>query len=325
MCNINPVLLENNGYPPCIGDATAPSGIVCPYPCTFGEAPRDCVLTDWGPWTDLQGNPNACFCNDPNAEVIRFTDGTKSTNCLIWAQERRRTIQVPARNGGTCNLSESNVRQTRPCPDNLLPNLPNIQAQGVALASATCPPRSPSAAANCGQPPMLQSGAIGRVASCDFPGGFVTYECDPGFTLVGSSFVWCEGTGKWSQPLPQCVPDSSGAVSASDTRSLGQERGSVTAASETASLQSLRAYLINLYYMRYGTTNLPSPALATTRSSSSSASAQPASLDSELRTLLSGESYDEVRQGLLNGDWDKLAKGLADANMTTSSSGGSLK
>mmetsp|Transcript_8556 Transcript_8556/g.19499 ORF Transcript_8556/g.19499 Transcript_8556/m.19499 type:complete len:432 (+) Transcript_8556:97-1392(+) len=277
MCNIDPELLRTNGYPPCTG-IPGSDGFVCPYPCTFGEIPRPCVLSPWSEWTDLSNDPNACFCNDPQAKTFRYTNNQKGTDCLIWAQQRTRGIQTPVRNGGPCDLSEENTRETRPCPDRLLPDLSGIEASSVALGEASCPARSASAQATCGQPPLLLNGRITRVASCDFPGGFTTYQCDPGYTLLGSSFVWCEGTSEWSSPLPLCQA-SVAASGMSDT--------ATTSAAEVSSLQNLQAFLANVYFEKTGQLPVissdgstiadsdPEIQLATTRGGSSSRTPPP--------------------------------------------------
>ena len=314
-CNIVPELLANNGYPPCVGSDTAPSGIVCPYPCTFGEAPQACVLTDWGPWSDKSGDKNACFCNDPNAKVLKFTNGERSTNCLIWAQQRTRGVATPARNGGACDLSEENTRETRQCPDRLLPDLAQLETQGAMAKS--CPPRAATAQTNCGPPPLLRNGKISRIGSCDFPGGFVTYQCNPTYTLLGASFVWCEGTGEWSQPLPLC--QSSGVIESSAT--IGNSTAE-TNASQAASLQSLLGFLQNVYYSRYGTAipNAQLP-LASSRSGApapagvESASALEA-LEEAMRDNLPQGSYDALKDALAKGDWDTLEAQLSAANIT---------
>ncbi|KAL7985352.1 hypothetical protein Chor_003922, partial [Crotalus horridus] len=39
----------------------------------------------------------------------------------------------------------------------------------------------------------------------DFPyGSSVTYHCDPGFFLIGAPTIYCQTSGTWDQPVPQC-------------------------------------------------------------------------------------------------------------------------
>ena len=38
-------------------------------------------------------------------------------------------------------------------------------------------------------------------------GSNLIYECDPGFTLIGSKTRRCEGDGWWSEAAPNCVKE----------------------------------------------------------------------------------------------------------------------
>ncbi len=38
-------------------------------------------------------------------------------------------------------------------------------------------------------------------------GGYLIYECDPGYTLVGDNYRVCEGDGWWSGTSPVCTKD----------------------------------------------------------------------------------------------------------------------
>merc|ERR1712157_436534 len=220
-----------------------------------------------------------------------------------------RTVATPARNGGSCDLSESNTRETRTCPDRFLPNLEVLASN----TQAKCPPRSATAQANCGPPPLLQNGKLSRIGSCDFPGGFATYECNPAYRLMGASFVWCEGTGDWSTPLPLCF--------ASVGTQSGNETNAETEQAQVASLQSLLGFLQNVYYSRYGTVGLTAPSsqsaggearsqpltLATTRGGGNEVEGTVESLESRMREELPKGAYDSIKDALVNEDWDELA------------------
>lgn len=40
----------------------------------------------------------------------------------------------------------------------------------------------------------------------------VRFQCDSGYRLVGYMFAECQKVGKWSNDLPQCVPENGNAV-----------------------------------------------------------------------------------------------------------------
>ena len=55
---------------------------------------------------------------------------------------------------------------------------------------------------HCSQPPDIANGNHGTPTGFS-SGEWVTYSCNSGYTLVGSSFSTCQENGEWSTP-PTC-------------------------------------------------------------------------------------------------------------------------
>ncbi|XP_070604625.1 complement receptor type 1-like [Erythrolamprus reginae] len=57
----------------------------------------------------------------------------------------------------------------------------------------------------CLAPPNIAHSKRDKTILEDFPyGTSVTYHCDPGFFLIGAPTIYCQTTGTWNQPVPQC-------------------------------------------------------------------------------------------------------------------------
>ncbi|XP_047376749.1 complement receptor type 1-like isoform X2 [Sciurus carolinensis] len=72
--------------------------------------------------------------------------------------------------------------------------------QGNGIWSSPAPRCEPSVPFACPHPPKIQNGHhIGGHASSYLPGMMVNYTCDPGYLLVGTTFIFCTDKGTWSQ------------------------------------------------------------------------------------------------------------------------------
>uniref|UniRef100_A0A8C6X9K8 Sushi domain-containing protein n=1 Tax=Naja naja TaxID=35670 RepID=A0A8C6X9K8_NAJNA len=57
----------------------------------------------------------------------------------------------------------------------------------------------------CLAPPNIGHSKRDKTTLEDFPyGTSVTYHCDPGFFLIGGPTIYCQTSGTWNQPVPQC-------------------------------------------------------------------------------------------------------------------------
>ncbi|XP_013929689.1 PREDICTED: complement receptor type 2-like [Thamnophis sirtalis] len=57
----------------------------------------------------------------------------------------------------------------------------------------------------CLAPPNVTHSKRDKTTLEDFPyGTSVTYHCDPGFFLIGAPTIYCQTSGTWNQPVPQC-------------------------------------------------------------------------------------------------------------------------
>ncbi|KAM3841743.1 complement receptor type 1-like [Vipera latastei] len=57
----------------------------------------------------------------------------------------------------------------------------------------------------CLAPQSIAHGKQDNVTLENFPyGSSVTYHCDPGFFLIGTPTIYCQTSGTWDQPVPQC-------------------------------------------------------------------------------------------------------------------------
>lgn len=60
----------------------------------------------------------------------------------------------------------------------------------------------------CEPPPVIANGQISSTQTEYVFGLAVTYTCDEGFSLIGSSMIYCtvdaESNGIWSGPAPEC-------------------------------------------------------------------------------------------------------------------------
>ncbi|XP_032073620.1 complement receptor type 2 isoform X2 [Thamnophis elegans] len=57
----------------------------------------------------------------------------------------------------------------------------------------------------CLAPPNVTHSKRDKTTLEDFPyGTSVTYHCDPGFFLIGAPTIYCQTSGTWNQPIPQC-------------------------------------------------------------------------------------------------------------------------
>ncbi|XP_010081196.1 PREDICTED: complement receptor type 1-like [Pterocles gutturalis] len=60
-------------------------------------------------------------------------------------------------------------------------------------------------AVKCPHPPKITNGELkGNLSDTFSYGASVSYSCNSGYSLVGSAFINCTGSGTWSQPPPQC-------------------------------------------------------------------------------------------------------------------------
>ncbi|NXS95400.1 CR2 protein, partial [Jacana jacana] len=63
----------------------------------------------------------------------------------------------------------------------------------------------PLAVQPCSTPPAIANGNHNGQGKAVFTMGmFVKYTCNPGYYLVGNTFVSCRASGNWSQPVPRC-------------------------------------------------------------------------------------------------------------------------
>lgn len=57
----------------------------------------------------------------------------------------------------------------------------------------------------CPPPPVINHGQHdGKDMEVFIPGKSVNYSCDPGYSLVGKSTLYCTDNASWSTPHPQC-------------------------------------------------------------------------------------------------------------------------
>ncbi|XP_063155898.1 complement receptor type 1-like [Candoia aspera] len=57
----------------------------------------------------------------------------------------------------------------------------------------------------CLAPQSIANGKRDKAILGDFSyGSSVTYHCDPGYSLIGAPTVYCQTSGTWDQPAPQC-------------------------------------------------------------------------------------------------------------------------
>ncbi|NXE50422.1 ZP3R protein, partial [Casuarius casuarius] len=60
-------------------------------------------------------------------------------------------------------------------------------------------------ALRCSKPPEIANGWHSGLATAVFaPGMSVSYSCEPGFSLIGTTSMYCTEAGAWSHPSPVC-------------------------------------------------------------------------------------------------------------------------
>lgn len=58
----------------------------------------------------------------------------------------------------------------------------------------------------CPPPPVIAHATHSAELGANFSSGMaVNYSCQPGFSLLGASSIWCTATGNWSRPYPRCA------------------------------------------------------------------------------------------------------------------------
>ncbi|XP_071884742.1 complement receptor type 1 [Anas platyrhynchos] len=68
-------------------------------------------------------------------------------------------------------------------------------------AVPSCEPALP-----CPPPPVIAHATHSAELGANFSSGMaVNYSCQPGFSLLGASSIWCTATGNWSRPYPRCA------------------------------------------------------------------------------------------------------------------------
>ena len=80
------------------------------------------------------------------------------------------------------------------------PSWKRVCSMFVFLLNAISQIVTPSTADHCSCPPTP---ANGRVTGC--PGSTVTYHCNSGYALSGSSQRLCQSGGRWSGRAPTCI------------------------------------------------------------------------------------------------------------------------
>uniref|UniRef100_A0A8B9BW11 Complement C3b/C4b receptor 1 (Knops blood group) n=1 Tax=Anser brachyrhynchus TaxID=132585 RepID=A0A8B9BW11_9AVES len=58
----------------------------------------------------------------------------------------------------------------------------------------------------CPPPPVIAHATHSAELGANFTSGMaVNYSCQPGFSLLGASSIWCTAAGSWSRPYPRCA------------------------------------------------------------------------------------------------------------------------
>lgn len=87
-------------------------------------------------------------------------------------------------------------------------SLPHIAPDVEAFC---CLPRAPPTpfsppALPCPPPPVIAHATHSAELGANFTSGMaVNYSCQPGFSLLGASSIWCTAAGNWSRPYPRCA------------------------------------------------------------------------------------------------------------------------